>query len=411
MTSISPGGVFERRPWLIVLGCMIGLSVAFGPAFIATFGLYVKPLSAEFGWSRTEVSAIYSIVAIIGAMGTPVLGFALDRYGSRWAILGAALLLPAALLLLTAVPLNYVLYLGCGVVLGLVAIIASPTAYVNLLPQWFTGRLGLVVALAMTGSGLGQFVMPLAHGALLERFDWRTAWSIMAAVIAVIGLMTAIFLAHDRDSVKSLRRSGREHELDGVTIGTAMRSPTFWTAVLAFFIVMMVAGAMLTHLAPLLSDRGFSTAQAAGVVALIGMFSLGGRIATGFLLDRVGYGTIGLVVFPAQAAGCLLLASESGGIAPFAAAALIGLAYGVEADLLPYMLRTTFGLRSFGRLYGIGFGVVQVGPVFGPLILGVSFDRAGGYATGLIVLATCSLVSAALIFIASRIGRRVPVNA
>jgi len=387
---------------------MIGLSVAFGPAFIAVFGLYVKPLSAEFGWSRTEVSAIYSIVAICGALGTPLLGFVLDRRGSRPAVLLAALLLPCALMLLTIVPRNYSLYLGCGVAMGLVAIIASPTAYVNLLPQWFSQRLGLAVALAMTGSGFGQFVMPLAHGALLERFDWRTAWSIMAGVIAVIGLLVAVFLLHDRESIRALRRSGREDQIEGVSVGEALRSPIFWTAVPAFFVVMMVAGAMLTHLAPLLSDRGFSTAQAAGVVALIGMLSLAGRIATGFLLDRVGYGTIGAIVFPAQAVGCLVLASGAGGGAPYVAAALIGLAYGVEADLLPYMLRTTFGLRSFGRLYGIGFGVVQVGPVFGPLILGISYDQAGWYGPGLTVLAACSMVSAGLIYFAGRIAARRP---
>ena len=389
---------------MIGTGTAIGLSVAFGPAFIAVFGLYVKPLSAEYGWSRTQVSAIYSIVAICGALGSPVLGFVLDRHGSRPTLLLSAVLLPAALLLLTIVPPSYPVYLACGFTIGLVAVIAGPTAYINLLPQWFTDRLGLAVAFAMGGSGLGQLIMVMAHGALLERMEWRTAWSIMAAVIAVVGIATALLLLHDRASIRDLRRNGREAELDGATVRQAVRSPIFWCASAAFFVVMMITGAMLTHLAPLLSDRGFSISQAAGVVALIGILSVGGRIATGFLLDRIGYGMIGLIVFPMQAIGCLLLASGTGGAIPYVSAAMIGMAYGVEADLLPYMLRKTFGLRSFGRLYGIGFGVVQLGPVFGPLILGASYDGLGSYDVGLTILAGCSMVSAILIYVASRLA-------
>jgi len=142
-----------RAAWTVAAGCGLGLAVAFGPAFIASFGLYVKPIAAEFGWSRTAVSSLYALVAVMGAIGTPFLGFLLDRKGSRGVIVASSFLLPLALLLLIAVPADFSLFLACGFLIGLVSIIASPTAYVSLLPQWFSRRLGLAVALGMFGSG------------------------------------------------------------------------------------------------------------------------------------------------------------------------------------------------------------------------------------------------------------------
>ena len=321
-------------------------------------------------------------------------------------VLGVAVALPLALLLLVVTPASLPLFMACGVLIGLVSIIASPTAYVSLLPQWFSRRLGLAVAIGMFGSGLGQFAMARAHGALLSEFDWRTSWTAMAVVVAAIGIPVALVAARDRPDLRALRRSRSDAAIEGVTLGVALRTPLFWTAVPSFFLVMLVTAAMLTHLAPLLTDRGWPIEKAAGAVALIGLVSLAGRAVSGALLDRFGFGLVGALLFPLQAVGCGLLLAGRGDEAAYVAAALIGLAYGVEADMLPWVLRKTFGLRSFGRLYGIAFGVVQLGSVLGPLVMGVSFDQLGGYATGLAGLTACAALSAALVTLAAGVGRR-----
>lgn len=392
--------------WTVAIGAAVGLAVAFGPAFIASFGLYVKPISTEFGWSRTQVSSVYSLVAILGAAGTPFLGFVLDRRGSRGVIITAAVALPLALLLLVVTPASMPLFMACGLVIGLVSIIASPAAYVSLLPQWFSRRLGLAVAIGMFGSGFGQFAIARAHGALLSQFDWRTSWTAMAVVVAIIGIPVALVAARDRPDLRALRRSRSDAAIEGVTLGVALRTPLFWTAVPSFFLVMLVTAAMLTHLAPLLTDRGWPIEKAAGAVALIGLVSLVGRAVSGALLDRFGFGLVGALLFPLQAVGCGLLLASPGDEAAYVAAALIGLAYGVEADMLPWVLRKKFGLRSFGRLYGIAFGVVQLGSVLGPLVMGVSFDHLGSYAIGLAGLTACAALSAALVTLAAGIGRQ-----
>ena len=400
-TPLVDGG---RTAWTVAIGGAIGLAVAFGPAFIASFGLYVKPIAADFGWSRTQVSWIYSIVAILGAAGTPFLGFLLDRRGSRGVIITASVVLPLALLLLIIVPANFPIFLACGVLIGLVAIIASPTAYVSLLPQWFSRRLGLAVAIGMFGSGFGQFALARAHGELLATFDWRTAWAIMAIIVGAIGIPVALIAARDRPDLKALRLARADDSIDGLPLGEALRSGVFWTAIPSFFLIMLVTAAMLTHLAPLLTDRGWPIDRAAGAVAMIGLISLAGRALSGALLDKFGFGVLGALLFPMQAIGCMLLLASADDTIVYVAAALIGLAYGVEADMLPWVLRRRFGLRCFGRLYGIAFGVVQIGSVLGPLIMGMSFDGLGGYGPALPLLTAGAVLAAVLVVLAARLA-------
>lgn len=396
--------------WRVAVGAAIGLLVAFGPAMFASIGLYVKPLSAEFGWSRTQISAILAISSVIGACGTPFLGFVLDRVGSRPVILVASVAFPAALLVLPMLPANYEAFLATGALLGLVSIIASPAPYISLLPQWFSTKLGIAVALAMFGSGFGQFGFAMLHGELLTIYSWRTAWTICALLVAIVGISNAWANALDRPEVLASRTSGALQDIQGLPLGIALRSATFWTAAIAFFFVQLITTGMLTHLAPLMSDRGWGVSDAARLVGLIGIFSLLGRIISGALLDRFGFGPLGLVIFPLQCLGCTILIGGGGGHMPLLAAACIGLAYGVEADMLPWMLRHTFGLRCFGRLYGIAFGVVQLGSMLGPLILGYSFDHYGSYQVGLKLLAAGSLASTALIlFAAWRASRIAPI--
>lgn len=394
-----------RDAWTVVIGSSIGLAVAFGPAFIASFGLYIKPISEEFGWSRTEVSSLYSIAAILGAVGTPFLGFLIDRKGARPVIIASSLGLPITLALLVTLPANYLVYLAWAVLVGLISIVASPTAYVSLLPQWFSKRLGLAVAIAMFGSGLGQFLLARSHGWLLEHLDWRSAWLGMTALVAVVGVLAALVSAKDRPSLLKSRKAGREQEIPGIDLGVALRSSLFWTSTVSFFLVMLITAAMLTHLPSLLTDRGWTIAAAAGAVAMIGLVSLIGRAISGALLDRLGFGVVGTLLFPFQALGCLLLLYGTSSLEVYTGAACIGLSYGVEADMLPWSLRRSFGLRCFGRLYGAGFGIVQLGSVLGPIVMGASFDLSGGYATGLWILTGASLVATLLVVVAARAAR------
>jgi predicted MFS family arabinose efflux permease len=145
---------------------------------------------------------------------------------------------------------------------------------------------------------------------------------------------------------------------------------------------------------PLLIDGGMSREEAVLVQTVFGLFGLFGRLLTGALLDRfpAKYVMIGFILGGALA--CALYAGGAGGGLAFVCAALIGLLFGAEFDVLGYMIKARFGLRAFGKIYGVIFGIFQFGAGFGAALLPMARDRFGGYAPGLWTFAVLLVVAA-----------------
>ena len=158
---------------------------------------------------------------------------------------------------------------------------------------------------------------------------------------------------------------------------------------------MSVNGA-ITHLSPLLTDRGVSAATAALAASALGLASFCGRLLTGFLLDRFFGPRVGLCLLLITALGIFLLSLARSAPAGIAAAMLIGLGLGAEADITPYLLTRYFGLRSFSTLYGFTWSAYALAGAIGPVVMGRAFDVTGSYAALLVLLATATALSAGL---------------
>jgi cyanate permease len=155
----------------------------------------------------------------------------------------------------------------------------------------------------------------------------------------------------------------------------------------------------ITHLAPLLTDRGLSAGRAALAVSVIGAASFLGRLLTGYLLDRIFGPRVALAMMSATALGIFLLAGAASSSSAFMAAALIGLGLGAEADITPYLLTRYFGLRSFSTLYGFTWTAYAIAGALGPVAMGHVFDATGSYQTLLTILALLTLCVAALLLL------------
>ena len=155
--------------------------------------------------------------------------------------------------------------------------------------------------------------------------------------------------------------------------------------------------AALIHLAPLLTDRGFSPEMAALVVAVLGGASPIGGVSSGYLLDRFFAAVVVTGFFSSAAIGLLLLwGLEAGGV-PFVAAFLIGLSMGATGEIIPYLTGRYFGLRAFGQIYGYGLISFTLGGVVGPPLMGMVFDATQSYSVGLLAFGIASLVAAAMV--------------
>jgi predicted MFS family arabinose efflux permease len=385
-------GAFTNPGWRVVLAAYFGVMVSFGSLLVFTFSIFLKPLSAEFGWSRESISAAFGFAAITVAICSPPLGSLLDRYGPRrlilpcMAVFGVAF---ASLGLLT--PRLFHLY-ATFVLLGVVGNGTTQMGYSRAVSTWFDRRRGLALALVMAGVGTGAMLLPPLAQTLIHSYGWRAAYGLLGALVLLFGLpLTALFVRERPRAPGSAAL-----ELEGLTVAQGIRSRSFWILIATLFLGSMSVNGAITHLSPLLTDRGVSAATAALAASALGLASFCGRLLTGFLLDRFFGPRVGLCLLLITALGIFLLSLARSAPAGIAAAMLIGLGLGAEADITPYLLTRYFGLRSFSTLYGFTWSAYALAGAIGPVVMGRAFDVTGSYAALLVLLATATALSAGL---------------
>jgi MFS family permease len=158
----------------------------------------------------------------------------------------------------------------------------------------------------------------------------------------------------------------------------------------------------ITHLSPLLTDRGVSAAGAAAAVSAMGAAALAGRLLTGWLLDRFFAARVSFALLSAAALGTWLLSWANTLPLGVAGAALVGFGMGGEGDVTPYLLSRYFGLRSFSTLYGLTWTAYAIAGAIGPILMGQAFDVSGSYEALLLRLALATLAVAGLMLFLPR---------
>jgi MFS family permease len=159
--------------WLVAVASGVGVLVSFASLLVYTFGIFLKPLTEEFAWSRESVSAAFGIAAMTVAVCSPLLGYLLDRYSPRKTIVPCLTIFGcafASLALLT--PHLWHLY-AVFLVLGIVGNGTAQMAYSRAVSSWFDRRRGTALALVMSGGALGAMVLPALAEALIDDIGWR----------------------------------------------------------------------------------------------------------------------------------------------------------------------------------------------------------------------------------------------
>ena len=382
---------------VILLSCVIGLAFSISPTFLASMSVFIKPLAAEFGWGRTQVSAAISVSTLLLAVCSPMIGPMLDKYGPRRVILLATMLFAAAVASMAALNGNYVVYLAIAALIGITGTGCNTFAYLSILPNWFDRRYGLSLGIAMVGVGLGQLASPLYGHALVSEYGWRTAYALIGLLIFLVTVPNALFLLRDRPGGQVAKRPMSTESAPGSTRREAIAQPVFWRLSLSFFLITVAASGCIVHLVPLLTDHGMASGNAAAMAALIGSSLLLSRLITGVLLDYISAALIGVVCFAGATVGiAMLMLGVQGALIPVSIV-LIGTAFGVEGDLMAYMTRRIFGMRAYGAIYGLMFGTFNAGIVLGPPLMGLSYDLTKSYTNGLMVLLVLAILSVVLI--------------
>ena len=276
------------------MACGIGVMVGFGSLFVYTFSVFMKPLGAEFGWGREAISRGFGFAALAMAVGSPFIGRWLDRRPPRQVILPCLAIYGCAVAALGLLRAHlWQFYLTCTL-MGLVGNGAAHLAYSRAVSSWFRQRLGMALALVMTGAGLGSMILPFVAQSIISWAGWRAAYLLLGGFALSAGL--PLVWRYIREPALPQQELSKG-QLSGPTWQESLRSFPFVILVVVLFVNSLAMNGTVAHLGALLSDRGISARGAALSASLLGGSSLLGRLAVGWVLDRCFGTRVAFVIF------------------------------------------------------------------------------------------------------------------
>jgi MFS family permease len=389
----------NRTSVLVVVGAFLALTVSSAPLILSTQGIFMIPVTNEFGWDRGTYSVGFVVAGLVTAVALPFIGAAIDRWGVRRVLPIGVVLIAANLVLLSIVPAIFAVYLLVWAVLGATAGTQNPASYIKTVSMWFDRHRGLAIGLSVTGIAVGQAIVPQIAQAMVTAWGWRMAYLGLAGLLLIVALIPLLTLFRDpRPGEVPPRRSAITEDgaslMPGITVREGLRTRRFWFLIVSVALVAISTQSVMVHIAPLAMDAGWEPAAAAGLLGITGVASIVGRIGGGFLYDRLHAPYVGAVIFVLGSVGTFLLAT---GGSPVLAAALLGLTAGAETDLIAFLGTRYFGLRYFGQFNGYFFGVWALATSIGIAVLGAGYDAAGSYSPMLLVCTGFLVVAAILV--------------
>lgn len=387
MNEATRGQLQEwKSAWTLVLASAIGFS--FFSVLLAATGLFIGPLSREFGWSRSLLSAGPGIATAVTALLSPFYGALIDRMGSRRLALPGIVAVMAATCTFAWANGSEVQWIALWAVFGVIVTSIKSTIWTTAVAGVFEKGRGLALGITVAGTALAQAVVPPLGNFLIEQFGWRGAFVWFGLGWGGLTLLLcALFLydAHDR-AVRVATRAGTavgaraSVRLPGLTKAEALRSRPLWQVAISTFVVMLLTIGLGIHLFPILTESGVSRTNAAWLSSLTGVAGIIGKLATGVLLDRFRPNWIGGITMGITAVTFLLLITSLHSMPAIIVALVVnGYAAGTKMQICAFLTAGYAGMRNFGAIYGTMSAIVALASGLGPFIAGLIYDHAGGY--------------------------------
>ena len=402
--SQDRGGI--HFAWVVLGAVMLVMVTASG--LRSVFGVFIKPLEADFGWDRVSLSGAAALsLFLLGAVG-PIAGRLADRWGPRRVLALALLVLGVGTIASSRVENLWHVYVASGILMAVGAGGAAMSTASTVAARWFETRQGLVIGLLGGAMSAGQLIIiPLAMG-LTVSYGWRQSYLWLGLGLLVVILPLSTWLVRDDPQEKGLAPYGAGHAVPArgtsprssearVSVTEAARAPAFWLLAATFFVCGYTSnGLVLTHLIPHSMEHGFSQMTAAQALGVMGAMNVLGTVASGWICDR--FGRKGPLAFYYFVRGLSLLFLLYVWNIPslHLFAAVFGLNYISTVPPTTTLTANIFGRYSVGELSGWIFFSHQIGASLGAAIGGWIFERTGSYTWAFVSAAILAVVAAGL---------------
>ena len=354
--------------WVIVAVAFTLNAISFG--VLASVGVFLKPLAAEFGWSRGSLSFGYSAITLATAFSALFWSYIADRFGSRWLVLFGSITLGIPLLLLSSMETitEFYLYYFIFGAFGHATVTGPLYANVGI---WFTKNVGLAIGLAVAGGAVGQGVVPYIVRHLIDNDDWQTAYSTLGTAYLILAIPVAL-LVRDSPRRELITTEAAPAQKDGSPFPLSTTTVVLWISGAVVFCCIAMA-IPVVHLVPLLTDNEISPKNAVTVFLFLMIAGAFGRILGGKLADHIGALQSYACMSVLQTSVIFILPHTQNIILIYILAMIFGLAFsGVMVSFLVcirmmvpgrYLARSMATVGMFGWI-GMGLGGWQGGYIF-----------------------------------------------
>jgi MFS family permease len=367
-----------------------------------TFGVFFKPLSDDFGWTRVLTSGAFSLNWVVIGLLSILMGRLSDKLGPRVVVTSCGVLIGLGFLLMSQISAAWQLYLFYGVIIGS-AISSGFVPQLSTVSRWFVKRRGLMTGVTVAGIGAGTMIFPPLASWLISEYGWRTSYTMIGFIALVVIILAAQFLRRDPNQMgltpygsDELKKNDIDLREKGFSFREAIRTRQFWLFSTACFSFTLGHQAIMVHVVPHATELGVSAIMAANILAIIGGLSIAGRIGIGSIAERIANKSaliISLVLVP-LALAWLLVAKEIWMFYLFAA--VFGLAWGGQSVLISPLVAELFGLSSHGVILGLAVFIMTIGDALGPVLAGGIFDITNSYTLSFVTYTTVAVIGLVL---------------
>jgi len=361
----------------------------FGRGLADTYTVFLLPLEREFGWTRSELTGVYSIYLLVNGLSAPLVGLLFDRLGPRWVYGAGMACLGTAFFLAQRLDSLWQFYLFVGVLIGFAVSLNGMVPGSALLSRWYRARLSTAIGIAFSAIGVGTVIFVPLTQLLVSHYDWRFAYRALGVTLLLLvpvvlfAIPWRTFTAGHDDYQARAKLAGAAGEW---TLRSAMRTRIYWGLAQVFFCTSIGMYGIVVQMVAFLIDAGYSPLGAASTFGIIGMLSSISIMGSGYIADRFGYRRTVTASFIGTGIGMLLLMAITrwpSELLLLLFVPVFGLCMGSRGPIISSICARHFSGAKVATIYGTIYASNAIGAAFGALMGGVLHDLSGGYVAGL----------------------------
>lgn len=414
--------------YVVVLGAWLAMFVSAGAQF--SFGIFQPYLLKEFGWSRGMLSLGFTLnlvtMPVFGLLG----GYLVDRIGPKWTVIIGGIIGGIGMALLSTITQAWHFILLYGIIFPMGIGLSYMIATVPTVRRWFMRKAALMVAIAMTGSGLGIVVLTPIAQYIISSSNWQMGYISFGVILALGATIGGLLLKKDPESMGTYPdgKPPTQEELEKRpdfrvrnerwSVKESSRTSTFWLIIIVQAGYLMAVFGFLGHLITwAYLDLNIPMNNA------VSIFSFGfvlsaviGRLFSGTISDwyikQFSWTRKPILYFNliGVALGCFMATLVSSPLTLTIVVIIIGFTYGTGLPMYPVYLGDLFGVINLPILFGVMGIFINIAAAIGPVLYGFSHDITGSYNPAFIINGLyCLLSTIALWFIQTPKKRSVPI--